>query len=106
MGRNLPLTLEIENISDKKPPANVAGFFMEQEHIDNDGFPNAPRRSLAGRYFAEMTVRIPPLVVIPESFCRGSVVSQGNGNGRFPNAPRRLPSEMTPHMAFIKQRYY
>ena len=22
---------------------------MEQEHIDNDGFPNAPRRTLAGR---------------------------------------------------------
>lgn len=46
---------------------------MEKKHIDSDGFPNAPRRTLAGRYFAEMTVRIPPLVVIPDSFCRGSV---------------------------------
>lgn len=51
---------------------------MEQEHIDNGRFPNAPRRTLAGRYFAEMTVRIPPLVVIPEGLAarrvRGSVV--------------------------------
>lgn len=28
---------------------------MEKKHIDNDRFPNAPRRTLAGRYFAGMT---------------------------------------------------
>ena len=75
---------------------------MEQEHlINNDGFPNAPRRTLAGRYFAEMTVRIPPLVVIPESFCRGSVFT----NKATTDSRVRL-SGMTAHMAFIKQRCF
>lgn len=30
---------------------------MEKKHIDNDGFPNAPRRTLAGRYFTGRTTK-------------------------------------------------
>ncbi|WP_428042482.1 hypothetical protein [Candidatus Avelusimicrobium fimicolum] len=41
---------------------------MEKKHIDNDGFPNAPRRTLAGRYFAEMTSGESALGCHPQGF--------------------------------------
>ncbi|WP_440255445.1 hypothetical protein [Candidatus Avelusimicrobium sp.] len=41
---------------------------MKKKHIDNDGFPNAPRRTLAGRYFAGRTSGESALGCYPRGF--------------------------------------